>query len=386
MSFIKTSVLVAILALLLPAGAVAQEPFDVLVFYSETCPHCQAELTFLDELQAQQPGLRIGRLEVAAGDNRQLLAQKLAGVGGERYLGVVPITFVGDELFIGFSGPDGTGQAILGALARQQPDGTPEPTVSPTTSPAAHELHVPLLGTWTFDSASLPVTAVLLGLLDGFNVCSLGALALILGLVLVLQDRRRILLLGGTFLVTTAIIYGLLIVFWYKTFALLASFVGTLGLIIGLLALAGGAYFLVQFYRMWCRGPTCEFTGSRTVQRITMYVQQRLTNPAGLLSAALAVLAFAAVITIVEFPCSAAVPVVFAGMLADAGLTVGLQAAYITLFVLAYLLDELIVFGIAVWGMRLWLSSPRIAIWAALAEGILLLGLGAWYVLGSLGL
>jgi threonine/homoserine/homoserine lactone efflux protein len=66
--------------------------------------------------------------------------------------------------------------------------------------------------------------------------------------------------------------------------------------------------------------------------------------------------------------------------LAGSGIGTAAQFGLIGLFVLFYLLDELVVFGIAVSRMRLWLASPRVAVWAVLVEGLLLTGLGVWYL------
>ena len=86
-------------------------------------------------------------------------------------------------------------------------------------------------------------------------------------------------------------------------------------------------------------------------------------------------------ITIVEFPCSAAVPVFFAGMLAESGLTGFWYLFYIALFVLFYMLDEVLVFLIAVWTMSIRLSSPKITTWITLIEAIVLLALGLYYLI-----
>ncbi|HXK36948.1 MAG TPA: hypothetical protein VJ553_05185 [Candidatus Paceibacterota bacterium] len=356
-------------ALISPVAVHAQDVQpDILFFYSESCPHCRAEQDFLDDLEDRYPNADIERYPIHETASQELLVQLLSEYGETRYLGVVPITIIGDQVIVGFDNAQGIGAIIEAAIM----DDTPPADASPPSPP--------IIGGLDLSRYSLPVVAVILGLLDGFNVCSLGALALILGLVLVLRDRRRILLLGGSFILTTAVLYGVLIVLWYRAFAWFSGFTGALEFLIGAVALTGGIYFLYQYRRFRRCGPTCEFSGGRVVRRATSLVQNMLAGKASLVSAAAAVLLFAAVITIVEFPCSAAVPVVFAGMLADSGMSTLAQLGLIGLFVLFYLLDELIVFGIAVSRMRLWLSSPNVTVWALLVEGLLLAGLGVWYL------
>ncbi len=94
------------------------------------------------------------------------------------------------------------------------------------------------------------------------------------------------------------------------------------------------------------------------------------------------VLLFAAIITIIEFPCSAMVPVAFAGILAQARLPALFYLLYITLYLIFYLLDEIIVFLIAFFTMKVWLTSSKITTWITLTEALILFILGFYYLFG----
>jgi len=91
---------------------------------------------------------------------------------------------------------------------------------------------------------------------------------------------------------------------------------------------------------------------------------------------------FAAIITIVEFPCSAAVPVVFAGILSQSQLSTFYYLLYIALFILFYMLDEIIVFLVAFFTMKIWLTSNKLIARTALIEAIILFLLGFYYLFG----
>jgi hypothetical protein len=105
-------------------------------------------------------------------------------------------------------------------------------------------------------------------------------------------------------------------------------------------------------------------------------------NPKSIWALITGVLLFAAAITIIEFPCSAAIPVVFAGILSNAELSGFTYLLYIALFILFYMLDELIVFAIAVYKMHLWLTSPKFTTWITFIEAVILTGLGLYYLFG----
>lgn len=358
--------------------ALAQETEKITVhfFESETCAHCMAEDEFLKTLEEKYPALEVIQYPIYEQKSQEILIELARQHGAERFLGAIPITFIGDEYFVGFNNEETTGRLIESAIKNLLGD--------PSDNEQAVSAYLPIVGEINFEKYSLPILAVILGFLDGFNVCSLGALALILGLVLILGSRKRILLFGGIFILTTAVIYGLLIILWYKLFSLLTPFMRWFEIGIGLLGIIGAVFFFKQFVKFIKHGPTCEMTGSKTVASISDKVKRAFENPGNILTLSGVILLFAAVLTIVEFPCSAAIPVMFAGVLSKSSLPVFSYLLYISIFILFYMLDELIIFAIAVSKMRLWLTSSKLTVWITLAEALILGALGLYYLVNAI--
>lgn len=361
-------------------------PLEVHFFYGETCPHCAAEQRFLNDIEKWYPDVVIHRYSTSNRSNIELLVELLKQYGAEQYFGSVPMTFVGDEFFPGFDNV--VGVQIESALQRylEHNGGLPLNGAAGTISTEAYStpVELPFVGRVDAGTYSLPALAVLLGFLDGFNICSLGALVLILGLVLALRSRRKILLFGGAFILTTAVIYGFLIILWYQLFSFLAPYIRVMGVLIGLLGIGGGIFFFNQFLKYRKYGPACETTGSKIVARFSTKVQKSFRGPGGILTLLGIIFLFAVVITVVEFPCSAVVPVIFAGILAEAQLAPLLYLFYIMLFVCFYMLDELVIFLVAVLTTRLWMTSPKFVTWATLVEGMVLFTLGLYYFVSTL--
>ena len=378
--------------ILLPVQATAQNKIEVLFFYSPTCPHCRAEEPFLDSLEKKYPQLDVQRYIASDHKNQELLYQLLVERKAMEYFGSVPVTFIGEELFLGFDNADGIGKKMENSIIRQLAAFEPEPaSIEPIIEQS--EPSQPVAATQPeaataagidknkLEKYSLPALAITLGTLDGFNVCSLGALLLILSLVLVLRSRRQVFIYGGTFLLTTALIYGLLIVFWHQLFSALGQYVRVLDFMLGALGIAGAIYFFREFLRFRKYGPTCEVGGAKIIGKMSKLVKNSFGKKSNVLLIIGSILLFAAVVTVVEFPCSAAVPVMFAALLAKANLSGLAYLGYLALFLSFYLIDELIVFGIAVWKLSLWISKGKFVTYAALIQAILLLLLGGYYLL-----
>ena len=374
----KFALVVLILGLMLATAdfvLAQEEQVEIKFFYSETCHACKSMGDFLDELEKEYSGVKINRFVISK--NIELLKEfyQEYEVPLSDY-GVVPVVFVEDRYFIGYS------KSITKNI---------EDYVLALTENAFPErinkgkITLPIIGEINIEKYSLPVLAILLGVLDGFNVCSLGALILILGLVLALRSRKKTLIFGGLFILTTAIVYGLLIVVWYKIFSFFVSYLRIMEILIGVLGIGGGIYFLREFIRFRKYGPTCEVgTGKGIIARFSSKFQQSFNKPGSILLLLASVLLFAGVITIVEFPCSAAVPVIFAGVLAQSQLPTFYYLLYIALFLLFYMLDEIIVFLVAFFTMRIWLASGKAVIWITLTEAIILFLLGFYYLFGNM--
>jgi len=368
-------IIVFFISLLSENFCFASERVEINFFYSDRCPHCAAEKIFLKELETKYPQIEINyylAIDPASIEAFNELCKKY--VEAEKYLGLVPLTFIGDDFFPGFDDENNIGLNIENAIRKQ--------LKYPLLGKGRGKIKIPILGEIYLEYYSLPLQTIILGFFDGFNVCSLGALVLILGLVLALRSRFKIFLFGGIFILITAVIYGILIFLWYQLFNLLASYMKTMQILIGLLGVGGGIYFLREFLKFRKKGPTCEMVSGGLISNLSSKMQELMKNPRSTILIITSIIGFAAVITIVEFPCSAVVPVLFAGILANSGIS-GLEyLLYIALFVFFYMLDEILIFLVACFTLNIWFASPKFVTWLTLAEAIMFFVLGFYYLIG----
>lgn len=343
------------------------------LFFSLTCPHCAKEKIFLQSvIEKKYPDLTIYQYDVAYKENVVLMRELAKIHGVENMLGGVPLTFIGEYHIFGYGEDKTTGKDIENAIIATLGLSTSTPNTGLNLDTRKH-FDVPFLGRIYAEDFSLPILAILLGFLDGFNVCSLGALVLIIGLTLKLQRRKPIILLGGTFILTTSLVYGVLIILWAKLFQIFGSQIDIVKILVALLAFGGGIYFFKEYFRMQKQGAVCEFSESKFINNLMKKTGKAFEDNTKLIGLLGVVLLFSAIISIVEFPCSAATPLVFAGLLSSAGLNTMTQIGYIALFVLFYMIDEIIIFGIAAYRLKLWMTSGTFTKYAVLAEGIILI-------------
>lgn len=360
-----------------------QEPVGVEIsfFYSPTCPHCAKEEKFLDDLQERYPDITITRYSVNETEHIDLLKRYYEKYEvAKEYQGMVPATFTNSKYFVGFN--DDIAKKIEECIKECQMGSSSESAASIIDMEG--NIDMPLIGKVNIKKYSLPVLTVVLGILDGFNVCSLGALVLILGLVLAMKSRWKTLIFGGIFILTTAVVYGILISVWYKIFSLLIPYMTLMEILIGLLGVGGGVYFLKQYLKFKKYGPTCEIDAGKGMMSKFSEKFHSVKESTNIILLLGMVLIFAGIITIIEFPCSAVIPVAYAGILAQANLSSFVYLLYILLYLFFYMVDEIIVFLIAFLTMKVWLSSSRVTTWITLAESVILFILGAYYLYASI--
>ncbi len=369
-------------------GCVEEEELlvEINFFFSETCSVCATTDVFLDKLKENHPRIKINKCAIS----KQGVVEELVGLYEEynvdkKDFGAVPAVFIQDKYFIGFSQKYAKEiENYVVALENGNSTST-DASVGIEVGEGGNLISLPILGEIDASKYSFPVLALVLGFFDGFNVCSLGALVLILGLVIVLKSRKKMLVFGGIFILTTSIIYGLLILFWYHLFVKLAGYLKIMEVLIGLLGIAGGIYFLKEFVRFRRQGLVCETkTDKGVIAKLSSKMQEAIQGKKNILIIVLTILLFAAIITIVEFPCSAAVPLFFAGTLAEAELSVFQYFICIALFVFSYMIDEIVIFLLAVFTMTIKLASKKFVVWITFIEAIVLFLLGAYYLFGFL--
>lgn len=318
----------------------ADDGVTVVLFHGEGCPHCAAERAFLDELSGTHPQLRVEEHEVWYDEQGQQLLIATAERLGFEPTGV-PVTIIGDRVWIGFDTT--TAQEITAAV--EAGGGA----VQSATQEGSTTVDVPLLGELDLAGTSLLASTLAIGFVDGVNPCSLWVLSLLLAMVLNRGSRGRVLLVGSVFLTVTAGMYALYMAGMYSA----ASYLSGMGWLRLVVALVAGTFGLLQFKDGLgiTAGPSLSISaGSRPGIYARM---RRVASPEGALAATIAgTVALAVAVSLLETPCTAGLPLLWTTMLAEQGVAPLQALGLFAVYMLVFLLDELIIFVLAVVTLR----------------------------------
>jgi len=337
---------------------------DIEVFVRQGCPHCEAAKTFLDDLQHERPALRIARYDIAENSSAR---QRLAMLAAERRITNfgVPTFLIGTELIVGFLSADTTGAKIRTRLNQNAQSATPPPAVESIRTAWFGELHVGNLG--------LPLFTIVIGLLDGFNPCAMWVLLFLLSLLVNLQDRRKMTLIAGTFVLVSGLVYFAFMAAWLNMFLLIGlSRAVQIGL--GGTALLVGAVNMKDFFALH-RGISLSIPESA---KPGLYARIRQILQADNLAGALTgIVILAGLVNLIELLCTAGFPALYTQILTLQQLPTWEYYGYLCLYNLAYIFDDSLMVTIAVVTLSRRKLQERAGRWLKLTSGLVMAGLGA---------
>jgi hypothetical protein len=318
------------------------EGFEVHFFYLPGCSHCEEQEPFNKKLENTY-SINITPHDATTPAGSALLSEMLEE-RGIQYEPDFPVTIFGNQVFGGWESENTTGRAIEEALQQCLAGNCPPPTGEEPRD----TIVLPLIGEIVLADYSLPALAVILGLVDGFNPCAMWVLVYLISLVATLRDRKRIWLIVGSFVLASGILYFLFMTAWLNAF-LLIGYVKPVTIVIGLVALGGGILQVREVVKT--KGAiVCEVTGEESRTKTMTRVQKIVSSPITV-GTIIGIIVLAFAVNSVEFVCSAALPAVFTRVLSLASLTTLQHYGYILLYVLFFMLDDLVIFGIAAFAL-----------------------------------
>lgn len=374
-----------------PGAAPVARPPDIEVFVREGCPHCARAKEFLAVLQREQPQLTVlirdvGRDPAAMQRLQNIAARQSAGSAR------VPAFALGGQLIVGYSDAASTGQLIrdslVGAQQRRATDAASTSCGAEVSLGCTANELLPVFKPETFsvdffgrrislEQIGLPLFTLALGLLDGFNPCSMWVLILMISLLAPLNNRPRMLAIAGAFVAVEGFAYFIFMAAWLNLF-LLIGLSRVSELIIATLALVAGAINLKDF---WAYGWGISLSIPATAKPGIYARMRRILQAENLGAALLGTVALAILVQIVEFMCTSGFPALFTRILTLQQLDSISYYGYLLLYDLAYMLDDVIILAIGVITLSQHRLQENEGRWLKLVSGLVMVGLGVYLLL-----
>lgn len=367
----------------------AKEQVNLYFFHGDGCPHCAEEEKFLAKIEKKYSYVKIIRYEVWKNKSNALLMDRV----GNRYdvaTSSVPLTVISGTAISGYS--ESIGIRIERAIkyykdnpkenvnyVSQIKNGTfDEDEIKDSFSEAdkktdeSTKIKLPLLGKINLKDFSLPTAATLIGLVDGFNPCAMWVLLFLISMLLGMKDRKRMWILGLTFLLSSALVYMAIMLSWFNIVVnVMASVI--FRNIISVIAIVGAIINLRAFFKSNDSG--CEVVNDKKRKKVISKIKD-FTKEKSLVIALGGVIFLAISVNVIELACSAGLPLVFTQLLAINNVSSFESFIYTLIYIFFFLIDDIIIFLIAMSTTKVHAISTKYNKYSHLIGGILMLIIG----------
>ncbi|MBI3376660.1 MAG: NrdH-redoxin [Betaproteobacteria bacterium] len=392
--FDRLLALILLLCASLAAAAAPPAPttqVELEVFVREGCRHCEEADRFLADLSRERTDLVIIKRDIRKDPGARERLIELASDHAIQTPGV-PAFYLRDELIVGFGGDATTGARIRSLLDQAYSPSRPAESASgqcaieetascspdrPTAEAEIATVEIPFLGTrLNIDELGLPLFSFLLGLLDGFNPCSMWVLIFMISMLAGLKDLAKMLAIAGTFVAVEGIAYFAFMAAWLNLF-LVIGISRPSEIILGLIAGIAGMINVKDFWAFG-RGISLSIPESA---KPGLYARIRAILQAENMTAALAgTVVLAVLVQIVEIMCTSGFPALFTRILTMRHLEGWSYYGYLLIYNIAYMLDDMIVLAVGVITLSRRRLQEKEGRWLKLMSGVVMLGLAVYLI------
>lgn len=364
-----------------------QHPVNIYLFWGDGCPHCAKAKPVLEAMDLASEHVSLYKYEVYYDATNQELLRTVATKLNIEASGV-PVIIIGDKASIGYSDETATllkkrvDDCLVNGCSDSVADivGAPKPASSNSqTNAGTSEIQnknttitLPFIGKIALKDFSLPIITVIIAALDGFNPCAMWTLLFLISLLLGMKSHRRRWTLGLAFIGASAFMYFAFMAAWLNVF-LFIGVVAWIKVVMGLIAVGVGVYYLYDYYTNKDGG--CGVTGDEGRQKIFSRIREVARNK-NLIVALLGIVILAFAVNLVDLVCSAGLPAIYTNVLSSSGLAPWQHYAYLVLYILIFMADDIFVFLVAMFTLKMIGIQSRYVRMSHLVGGIVMLILG----------
>ncbi|OQX94145.1 MAG: hypothetical protein B6I17_00370 [Tenericutes bacterium 4572_104] len=275
MKKIKQLLIIIILGLFITSfinNVKANEEINIYFFHSQYCLHCKEMDNYLTELETEYDNINIVYYEISDSYNNDLLI-KVANTFNQK--AEVPYVAIGGLSFVGYNTQTtyDIKEAIELYSTRDYVDivrkviNNQDVLITDFDNLNRSIIHIPIIGDVHVQSASLLLSAIVLGLVDGFNPCAMWVLVFLITMLINYNNRRRMWLIGITFLFTSALIYFMIMASWLKIAVSLTSVIW-IRYLIGIFAFSFGGWHIFNYFKKHEKDIGCNVTNETKREKI----------------------------------------------------------------------------------------------------------------------
>jgi hypothetical protein len=239
-------------------------------------------------------------------------------------------------------------------------------------------IYLPWIGRIDLTSFSLPVLTIILAGLDSFNPCSFFILIFLLNLLLYLQSKRRMLLVGGIFIFFSGLFYLLFMFVLFSSLLLTKDYIQIISIAAGIIALLMGIFNIKDFF-FFKKGPSLSMPENK--QKETFKKMRKLVKSPSLVAMLGGTIFLAVTVNFYELICTLEFPWIFTNILNTYDLPLLDYYLYLIFYNIVYVIPLIII----LLAFTFTLGSKKLTEWQGrtlkLLSGVMIFSFGLFFLI-----
>ena len=315
---------------------VESDKINLYLFHGAECPHCEEERNWLKKIKIEyQDKVNFYYFEVWHDENNSKMMQEVKDRLNVPSSGV-PLTVIGRKYFLGFSD-----------TISSQMENTIKEYLEIDNDP--DEIILPIIGKVNIKTVSIPLVAVILGFIDGFNPCAMWILLFLINMLFRMKNKKKAWALGLIFLSVSGLVYflsmlginmvlGVVTISWMKI--ALAIFI----LIMGILNIK-------KYIETRKEEAGCTVVDEKKRKKL-MTRMKKIINSNSFMLSIVGIIVLASSVNLIELACSLGFPLIFTELLTINNIHGITKLIYLLIYIFFYMIDDIIVFSVSMFTLE----------------------------------
>jgi glutaredoxin-related protein len=324
---------------LLTTSVVAQNQVIVDFYYSETCGSCKPAVEVMDQVIRHYEENNTGTVvffkkEITSNttNRNEMRARKVSypSVVINNLTKIPKMNITYDTLV----------NIIDEAIANLTPSLDFDPNLT----------EIPFFGKVNLSQLALPVLTIVLGALDSFNPCAFFILIVLLSMLLYLQSRKKMIIVGSIFIFFSGLFYALFMLLLFNSFYFTKLYINITSIIVGIVACIVGILNIKDFF-YFKQGPTLSIPEDK--RDVTFKRMRKLVKSPSLLVMIGGTIFIAISVNFFELLCTFGFPLYFTNRLALENLPTMTYYLYILLYTIVYVIPLSVILILSVFSLKI---------------------------------
>ncbi len=322
---------------LITTSVVAKDQVIVDFYYSETCGSCKSageiiDLVILHYAQNNSSNVVIFKKEITSNttNRNEMRARGLSypSVIINNLTKIPKLNITYDTLI----------HTIDEAIANITPSVYYDPNIT----------EIPFFGKINLSQLALPILTIILGALDSFNPCAFFILIILLSMLLYLQSRKKMIIVGCIFIFFSGLFYALFMLLLFNSFYFTKLYINITSIIVGIIACVVGILNIKDFF-YFKQGFTLSIPENK--RDVTFKRMRKLVKSPSLLVMLGGTIVIAISVNFFELLCTFGFPLYFTNRLALENLSTLTYYSYIFLYTVVYVIPLFIILLVSVFSL-----------------------------------